>query len=83
MAPKSEHSNETSTESETWQLFMNLDQNNGAIHFYLKFYILGSIDGPCEFRGQKWRQNQWSRLLTPKCKFSSKNELHHYSDQDS
>ena len=83
MAPKPEHSNETSTKSETWQLLMNLDENNGAIHFYLKIYILGSIYAPWEFRDQKWRQNQWSRLLTPKCKFSSKNELHHYSDQDS
>ena len=53
MAPKSEHNNETSTKSETWQLLMNLDRNNGAIHLFLKIYILWSIDAPWESRGQK------------------------------
>ena len=39
MVTKSEHGNETSTKSKTWQFLMNLHQNNGAIHFYLKFNI--------------------------------------------
>ena len=56
MAPKLEHSNETCTKSETWQLIMNHDQNNGAIHIYLKFYILGTID-PEDFGHIVYPQN--------------------------
>ena len=40
------------TKRETWQLRMNIDQNNGSIHIYLKLYILGTIDTPEGFRGQ-------------------------------
>ena len=57
MAPKTKHGNETCTKRETWQLRMNVDQNIGSIHIYLKFYILDTIDTPEGFRGQKWRQN--------------------------
>ena len=58
MAPKTKHGNETCTKRETWQLRMNIDQNNGSIHIYLKFYILGTIGTLGGFRGQKWRQKQ-------------------------
>ena len=44
MAPKPERSNDTYTKRETWQLRVNIDQNNGAIHIYLKIYILGTIE---------------------------------------
>ena len=57
MAPKTKHGNETCTKRETWHLRMNIDQNIGLIHIYLKFYILDTIDTPEGFRGQKWRQN--------------------------
>ena len=57
MAPKPKHGNETCTKRETWQLRMNIDQNNGSIHIYLKFYILGTIETPGGFRGRKWRRN--------------------------
>ena len=60
MAPKTKHDNETCTKRETWQLRMNIDQNNGSIHIYLKFYILVTIETPGGqwggFRGKKWRQ---------------------------
>ena len=57
MAPKPKHGNETCTKRETWKLHMNIDQSNGPIHIYLKFYILGTIGTPEGFRGEKWRQN--------------------------
>ena len=52
MAPKLGRSNETCTKRETWQLRLNLDQNNGLIHIYLKFYILGTIETLGDFWGQ-------------------------------
>ena len=81
MAPKLEHMNETCTKSETWQLIMNHDQNNGAIHIYLKFYILGTIETLGDFGPIVYPQNPRGPLLSPKCKFSDKYESHHYSDQ--
>ena len=44
MAPKTKPGNKTCTKRETWQLRMNIDQNNGAIHIYLKIYILDFED---------------------------------------
>ena len=81
MAPKTERSNETCTKRETWQLRMNIDQNNGAIHTYLKIYILGTIEPLWDFEDKQWGQNPRGSLLSPKCKISGKYELHHYSDQ--
>ena len=49
MAPKTKHGNETCTKRETWQLRMNIDQNNGYLP---EIYILGTIDIPEGFRGQ-------------------------------
>ena len=57
MAPKLEHLNESCTKSETWQLIMNHDQNNGAIHIYLKFYILGTIETVGDFGPIVYPQN--------------------------
>ena len=42
---------------------MNMDQNNGSIHIYLKFYILGTIGTPGSFRGQNWRQKQNAAMI--------------------
>ena len=80
---KTERSNETCTKRETWQLRMNIDQNNGAIHIYLKIYILGTIEALWDFGDKQWGQNPRGSLLSPKCKISGKYELHHYSDHDS
>ena len=57
MAPTLEHMNETCTTSETWQLIMNHDQNNGAIHIYQKFYILGTIETLGDFGPIVYPQN--------------------------
>ena len=75
------NSNETCTKSETWQLTMNHDQNNGAIHIYLKFYIWGIIETLGDFGPIVYAQNPRGPILSPKCKFSDKFELYHYSDQ--
>ena len=83
MVPKSEHGNETCTKRETWQLHLNLDQNNGQIHIYLKIFILGTVKTLVYFGPIFYTQNLGGSLLPPKCKFSGKYELHHYSDQDS
>ena len=83
MAPKTERSNETCTKRKTWQLCMNVDQNNGAIHIYLKIYILGTIEALWEFGDKQLGENPRGSLLSPKCKISGKYELHHYSDHDS
>ena len=58
MAPKTKHGNETCTKRETWQLRMNIDQNNGSIHIYLKFYILVTIETPGGFRGKNGAKNR-------------------------
>ena len=81
MAPKLEHSNKTCTKSAIWQLTINHDQNNGAIHIYLKFYILATIETLGLFGTIIYPQNSRGPLLSPKCKCSDKYELHHYSDQ--
>ena len=54
MAPKTERINETCTKRETWQLRMNIDQNNGTIHIYLNIYILGTIEALWDFGDKQW-----------------------------
>ena len=41
------------------QLTMNHDQNNGAIHIYLKFYILGTIETLGDFGPIVYPQNPY------------------------
>ena len=81
MAPKTKHGNETCTKRETWQLRMNIDQNNGAIHIYLNIYILGTIEALWDFGDKQWGQNPLGSLFSPKYKISGKYELNQYSDQ--
>ena len=63
MAPKSELSNKTCAQSETWQYLVNLGQNDGAICVNPKFYILVSIDGSPGILGVK---------MAPKSELSNK-----------
>ena len=63
MAPKTKHGNETCTKRETWQLRMNNDQNNGAIHIYLKFYILGTIETLWDFVPIVYPQNPRASIV--------------------